>query len=160
MYPPPPPTQIYTPYLCLGSCNSIILSSLLQHRQKHPSSSTESTHSRQKNQKLHTYLWQNITSSYATITPQSSRRGLQTQADQLGRDGPYLLPTQKQTRLREIHNKQCDNHYQMDGDSENRISILRIFVFYSRSTWTCWGRIPKRQVVWKSCGHSMPIPSG
>ena len=101
-----------------------------------------------------------ISSSYATTIPQSYRRGLQIQVDQLGGYGTYLIPTQQQTRFQTMYSKQCANHSQMGGTSEDTIYILGISIYYSR--WTCnhQGILTKRQGRWKSCGHFVPLPSG
>ena len=129
---------------------------------KKHSSSTESTLSKHinQNQELHAYHWQNNSSSYAKITPQSFCQVLQTQADQIGGDVPYLLQTQQQTRFRTMHSKQCATHYQIYGASGDRITILGMSIFYARWKCTRRGIFTKRQVIWKSCGHSMPLPSG
>ena len=87
---------------------------------------------------------ENNSSSYATITPQYLHQGLQTQVDQLGGDVPYLIPTKQQTILRTMHSKQCDNNFQMDGDSEDRRSILGMSICYARWTWTRQGIFTKR----------------
>ena len=63
-------------------------------------------------------------------------------------------------RIPEIYSKQCTTHSQMDGSSKYRRSILGIYICYSRWICTRRGRFPKKQVRWKSCGHSMPLTSG
>ena len=128
----------------------------------YPSSSNESTLSRHinYNQELHTYQWQNRSSSYSTITPQSFRRGLQTQVEQIGGDGTHLLPTKQQTRCRTMHSKQCATYSQMDGAYEDRRSILGMSICYSIWTWNRQGILTKSLGIWKSCGNYMPLPSG
>ena len=146
----------------MGPRKACIISSLGEHRQKKPFFSSKSTLLRHinQNQELHTYQWKNSSSSYATIIPQSSWRYLQTQVDQLGGDGHYLLPTQHQTRCQTMHIKQCATHSQIDGASLDRISILGMSIWYAIWIWTRWGIFPKRQGICKSCGHSMTLPSG
>ena len=61
---------------------------------------------------------------------------------------------------RTMHINNCANNYQINGASEDRISILGMSICYARWTWNRWGRFSKRQGRWKSCGYSMPLPSG
>ena len=134
---------------------------LWQHGQKYPSTTTESTLSihRNQNQELHTYHWQNSSSSWASITSQSCCQVFPSQVEHLGGDWLYLLPTQQQTSLQKMHSKQCATNSQIDGASEDRRYILGMSIWYAIWTWNCWGRLPKRQEICKSCGHSMPFPS-
>ena len=59
-----------------------------------------------------------------------------------------------------MHNKQCVTNSQIYGASKDIRSILVVSIFYSICTWNRQGIFTKRRGIWKSCGHSMPLPSG